>query len=174
MTKTFATLSVLCLTQFIGCAADPADNDEPVSVKHPTDRLVFLESASVDDSAVKHAVQEAMSAMISGDYDRFRSLWIATEEPIKREQFEHRWQPVIKATVRAIKPMRHAQSGDLLYYVDAKLQFDPESRLNHREILFLLVRRNGAWRLSRAPKSLAHEIRQWRFRRSLGETKGSP
>ncbi len=174
MTKAFATLSVLILMQVIGCTAEPADGDKPESVTPPTDRLVFLESAGVDDPAVTHVVREAMSAMISGDYDRFRSVWVATEEPIKRDQFERRWQPVREVTVRAIKPMRHAETGDLLYYVDAKLKFDPESRQRHREILFLLVRRNGAWRLSRAPESLAHKIREWRIKSSVSDATVSP
>jgi hypothetical protein len=55
--------------------------------------------------------------------------------------------------------MRHAEDGRLLFYVDAAIEFGPGVRGAHRDVLFLVVRENEAWRLARAPKSLVESVR---------------
>lgn len=141
-----------------GCADDPAKTSRATASGQEPTRLVFPKSAQVDDPSVNEVVRAMMTACIENDYARFRALWSATEQPLKRRQFDRRWQPIRRITIRKVQPMRHADDQRLLYYVHAGFEFGAGAREPKREVVFLMVWQNDAWRLGRAPKSLVKQV----------------
>ncbi len=140
-----------------GCSSEPeiesAGADASLSAK-----IDFPPSARADDDSVNSIVERALQACVRNQYEEFRSLWLATDEPVKKRHYEQKWQPVRHIVVRKVQPMRHAQDDSILYYVDVNLEFGRGSRKGERDIVFLVVKNNETWRLSRAPKSLVQKI----------------
>jgi len=122
--------------------------------------LDFPVEAASDDPAVNEVVRSSLLACLRGDYNRFRSHWSPTEEPLRRQQFERSWQPIRKIAVATVQPMRHADHGGLLYYVHARLEFGPGAKQTSREVVVLIVREGESWHLARAPKSLVKQLLQ--------------
>lgn len=143
-----------------GCADDRARPDPVSPADRGAHRLVFPQALAADDRTVNQLVRDAMMSCLDDDYDNFRALWSATEQPIKRAQFERHWQPVRRIFIRKIQPMRHAESERLLYYVHAGFEFGVGARRSQGDAVFLIVRENDTWRLARAPKSLTTQVRQ--------------
>jgi hypothetical protein len=153
------TLTLALLIPIGGCEPERKEATRPEPDEPRADRLMFPESAAAADPAVNRAVREALIACIDDDYDRFRASWSTAEPPMKRRKFERYWQPVRTIRVRRVQPMRHAQDGRLLYYVDAAIEFGVGAREPRRDVIFLVVRENDTWRLARAPKSLVNQVR---------------
>ncbi len=141
------------------CTHEPEDSLPAEKAPPPAERLVFPESTAAEDPDVNQAIREALKACLEGDYDRFRASWSAAEPPMESRKFHRHWQPVRSIEVREVQPMRHAEDGRLLFYVDAAIEFGPGAREAHRDVLFLVVRESEAWRLARAPKSLVESVR---------------
>ena len=160
MMKAIASPLLLVILAAAGCADERVRPNPANASEKRADRLVFPEAVAADDRAVNQIVRDAMMACLDDDYDRFRGLWSATEEPLKRKQFERQWQPVRRISIRKIQPMRHARNERLLYYVHAGFEFGVGARRPESDAVFLIVRENDTWRLARAPKSLVKQVRQ--------------
>ena len=120
--------------------------------------MVFPPSLEVGDATVNDFVRTAIEACASADYDRFRALWGATEEPFTREQFERGWQTARRIEVHALQPMRHPKDGGILYCIHASVELAPQVREPNRDVVLLIVKRGGQWRLARAPDSVRKRV----------------
>lgn len=112
----------------------------------------------VDDPTVNGFVRATIEACASADYERFRALWSATEEPLSREQFERGWRTARRIEVHALQPLRHPKDGSILYYIHASVELAPQVREPKREVVLLIVKRDGRWRLARAPDSVRKRV----------------
>ena len=50
-----------------------------------------------------HSSTRRLSTCVNGDYETFRLLWNAKQEPLRRDEFEQGWQAVKTVRVRAIE-----------------------------------------------------------------------
>jgi hypothetical protein len=72
----------------------------------PKDILVFPAELKVDDPALNDFVATAMRICASGNYEDFRRLWSAREEPMSREEFNEGWQAVQEIRIAALQKVR--------------------------------------------------------------------
>ena len=54
--------------------------------------------------------------------------------------------------------MRHPKDGSILYYVHVGIERAPQVREPKREVVLLIVKRNGHWRLARAPDGVRKRV----------------
>ncbi|UCE58541.1 MAG: hypothetical protein JSU63_13985 [Phycisphaerales bacterium] len=148
---------------------DTRDEVSPAEVQTPqVDLLVFPDELYVDDASVNDFVTRAMDACATGEYEAFRLLWTARQDPLPRDEFEKGWQAVERIHIRALEQVAlasDAAGGDsetrVGYAIFAQVQLDP-TRLRgqtdaHRDVVLAIVQEHGDWRLARAPKAM----REW-------------
>lgn len=149
------------------CRRDHQTDSSPDSaaVDQPKTVFVFPDELQVDDEAVNAFLNRAMNTCAGGDYDAFRLLWSARQDPLPRDEFEEGWKAVQEIRVRALEPARLAADPDAgfpeprtVYGVLADVAFDPTHRAAreepHRRVVLMLIREHDEWRLGRAPKSM--------------------
>ena len=135
------------------------------------DLLVFPAELRADDPMVNEFVEQAMAVCAGGDYARFRLLWSAKDDPLRREEYGQGWQAVQKIEIRALEKVilatgsgRDPTGGDNAYVVFAELNLDPNHRAAkhqpRRDAVMLLVQEQGEWRLANAPKGLRAWIKE--------------
>jgi len=173
----FSPLILICAALLcFGSACRPdqdgaTDGDQPGAVRKPTDLLVFPSELYAEDASVNAFVIRAMTDCASGDYEKFRLLWSAREEPLPRNEYEQGWQAVQKITIRALEkvilaedPARGRDESETVYVILADVSLDPTHRAGqrepHREVAMMLVRETDEWRLSRAPKRMRAWIKE--------------
>lgn len=165
-------LTILLVPCLSGCNSESKD-DTPADAKHPVEprpdapqRVVFPESLFVDDREVTAFVRQALDQCAAGDYDAFRRLWTAKQDPMSRDEFEEGWAAVQTITVRALEKVMLAaeddsKSAETVYALFVEVALDPErpagKRQPLREIVLMLTRENEAWRIARPPKAM----REW-------------
>ena len=149
--------AIAALAAVGGCSRDEPE-PESVATPQPGVRVVFPPSVEVDDATINDFVRKTIEICASADYERFRALWGATEEPFTREQFERGWQTARRIEVHALQPMRHPKDGSILYYIHASVELAPQMREPKREVVLLIVKRDGRWRLARAPDSVRKRV----------------
>ncbi len=141
---------------------------DPIAESQPAHLLVFPDSLYVEDASVNAFLRRAMGVCARGEYEAFRLLWSAREDPLTRADFETGWQAVQEIRIRALEHvMLAAETGDddaknsSAYAVFAEVQLDPSlpagQRESHREVVLLIVREHDEWRLGDAPKP----VRGW-------------
>jgi len=147
----------------------PAEPDGPAPVPTRTEpKLQFPIDLTVEDDSVNEFVTHAMLTATSGDYEAFRLLWSAREEPMPREEFLQGWDAVQQVRVRALQKIvisaEHRPEGFSdtdTYAVYVEVALDPEHRAAKekatREAILVLVREGDRWALMRAPKA----VRDW-------------
>lgn len=170
---TLLALTGFILTAGVACRRSaPAETESSSnSVKEPVreePRLQFPEDLNAKDPSVNDFVTHAMLTATSGDYDAFRLLWSAREEPMAREEFLQGWDAVRQVRVRALEKIVIAQENATenspqadMYAVFVEVSLDPEHRAAkdkpQREAILVMVREQNRWALLRAPK----EVRNW-------------
>jgi len=165
--------------------ATPAVNEPIAAPAPPAQRVVFPDSLRTDDAGVNRFISDALDICARGDYDAFRILWSARQDPISHEEFEQGWEAVRLIQVRAIEkvvlPDREATTTssdstggqgvvegtlapDVSIVVFIEVSLDPEHpagrRQPEREVVLLMVQENNGWRFGRAPKELRAWIKQ--------------
>ena len=149
------------------CRRDPQVEPSPDSaaVDQPKTVFVFPDELQVGDDSVNAFVRRAMNTCAGGEYDAFRLLWSAREDPLPRDEFEEGWKAVEEIRVRALEPARLAADPDrgypdprTVYAVLADVTFDPTHRAARgepqRRVVLMVIRERDEWRLGRAPKSM--------------------
>ena len=155
----------------------PAGNAQ----KKPADLLVFPSALQTEDVSVNAFVKSAMMDCAGGDYDVFRLLWSAREDPLPRGEYEQGWQAAREIRIRALEkvmlsadPTRGRDEDETVYVILANVSLDPTHRAGHREanreVVLMLVREHDTWRLARAPK----KMRTWIKERVSGDSKVLP
>lgn len=132
------------------------------------DLLVFPPELRVADSTVNEFATKAMTVCAAGEYEAFRLLWSAREDPLPREEFEEGWQAVQTIKVRALErvmldadPNTGRNEPEEVYVLLAEVSLDPEHRAGQkkpqRQVVLMLTREHEQWRLAQAPKPM----REW-------------
>lgn len=143
----------------------PAGNetDRPPEPPTPKSVLVFPEALKVADDSVNRALHHAMTVSMSGDYDAFRLLWTAREDPLPRDEFEKGFGAVEEIRIEALEKVMLAggaqnTGGEAVYAAYATIRLDPAENLGQsepeRQVVLMLVHEHDNWRLARAPKTM--------------------
>lgn len=147
-----------------------ADQPQEGAPPKPPDLLVFPEELRVADASVNEFIEHAMAECASGDYERFRLLWSADEQPLSRGEYEQGWQAVEKIRIQAVEQAylssdksTDGHADQPVYAVLAKVELDPEHRVGRREpkreAVLMIVYDQQAWRLAHAPTAMRDWIK---------------
>ena len=126
-----------------GCRPEESnrgDDRPPVAEKPEVELLVFPDELRVADESVNSFMTRAMETCAAGDYNAFRLLWSAREEPLTAREFEEGWEAVREIRVRALERVLLAPEPD---HAEAR-----------PEVILMLVREHDEWRLARAPQAM--------------------
>lgn len=148
------------------CNKEAQTPDKPTVAVQSKTNLIFPDQLRVDDATVNTFVRSALTQCASSDYEAFRSLWTAKQEPISKAEFSEGWDAVRRIEVRALEKVLLAMGDDgkttePVYVLLAEVELDAAARVGKREpireIVLMLVREHDQWRLAGAPK----EMREW-------------
>ena len=174
---TFLIWCVACAGYASGCRRGGDENasrrgdDMPIGEAPKADSvLVFPDDLRMADAGVNEFVARAMTTCAKGEYDAFRLLWSAREEPLPREEFEQGWQAVQTIRVRALEKVKLAPDArttppqdEVAYALLAEVSLDPTHKAGQREpqreVVLMLTREHDEWRLARAPKPMRNWVR---------------
>ena len=140
-----------------GCEREEIPAAEPVPPPEPQ-ILDFPAELRAQDESVNLFIRDVIDTCASGDYDAFRMLWSARDDPFPRDQFHRAWQSVQKVTVKALRPLVNPNDGSTLYAVRAWVELDPTVREPQRDVVILLTWENNQWRLTVPPEGLSDEL----------------
>jgi hypothetical protein len=161
--------ALVCLGSACRPEQDDSSSDDPQSTAQKApELLVFPTELYVEDASVNAFVERAMADCASGDYETFRLLWSAREEPLPRDEYEQGWQVVQKIEIRALENVvlgvsqaQGREEPENAYVVLADVALDPAhpagEREPNREVAMMLVQEAGEWRLGRVPEV----VRTW-------------
>lgn len=162
---------LVCMTWACEPDAPPPviPSNEPKAVESGPE-LAFPDELRVTDKAVNDFLDHAMRLGASGNYDEFRLLWSARDEPLSRAEYDEGWQAVRTIRIRALERVQLASGDgpapptvDPVYAAYAEVELDPTQKAGKREarrkVICMLVQEHGEWRLARAPKPLREWLR---------------
>lgn len=143
----------------------------PAAPERKEEIVVFPSWLRVDDATVNEFVRKALAQCAAGDYDAFRRLWTARQEPLPRGEFEEGWQAVQRINVRALEKVMLTGDADhdhadaeTVYALLVEVSLDPTRRAGqrepHRDIVLMLSRERDQWRLARPPKTMREWIKK--------------
>ena len=131
----------------------------------PRYSVVFPPELRADDPAIDALLDQALTACAEGDYDAFRLLWTAREDPVTREQFDYGWQALTELRVLALERLQDQADGSAVYLFCVRVQLDPAELPAHlpprRYVVLMARHEEERWCLARAPAPL----RAWALRR---------
>jgi hypothetical protein len=164
---------VCLLLMLSGC--DPSTSESPKGSDQvepkPANILIFPVDYYAKDETVNTFVRRAMADCASGDYQKFRLLWSAREEPLPRGEYDQGWQAVQEIRIRVLQevilaadPQRGRQEDQTVYGLAADVSLDPAHRAGRkepsREVVLMVVSEQGSWRLARPPQDMRNWIKQ--------------
>ncbi|MBI4717812.1 MAG: hypothetical protein HY763_08420 [Planctomycetes bacterium] len=131
---------------------------------------MFPDELRVTDPGVNDFLDRAMRLGASGNYDEFRLLWSARDEPLSRAEYDEGWQAVRTIRISALERVQLASGdgpapprADPVYATYAEVELDPTQKAGKRDarrkVICMLVQEHGEWRLARAPKPLREWLR---------------
>ena len=162
----------MLLVSATNCREDHSTPATPPSKRESeqsTAELIFPDSLRVADESVNIFVRTALSQCASGNYEAFRALWSAKQDPISRAEFGEGWQAVHRIEVRGLqKVLLAADQGpaasEPVYVLLVEVALDPAQKAGKREplreIVMMLVHEHEQWRLAGAPKAMREWIKQ--------------
>jgi hypothetical protein len=168
--QSFIAAAILFLV--VGCRDDEKNRQETSSAKaveSGTAELIFPESLRAGDESVNIFVRTALTQSAGGNYEAFRALWSAKQEPISRAEFDEGWQAVKRIEVRGLQQARleneqDSAASNVVYVLLVEVALDPAQKAGQREprreIVMMLVREHDQWRLAGAPKPMRDWIKQ--------------
>jgi len=118
----------------------------------------FPAALQPDDPSVGAFIQHVVDTCVAGDYDAFRLLWSAREDPFSRDAFERGWRAVQRVTLVHVQKFRRREEGDIVYGVHARVELDDSVPESQREVVLLIVREGDQWRLVRPPTGLHEQL----------------
>lgn len=156
-----ACLLILCAVAgwaLCGCGRrEPVDEGRTA----PSRREAVVEfpvEMQPDDPSVVAFVRQVVDTCVSGEYDAFRLLWSAREDPYPRDAFERGWRAVQRVTFVNVEKFRRRAEGDIAYGVRARVELDDSVSEPRRDVVFLIIREAGEWRLARPPAGLSEQL----------------
>ncbi len=153
------TAAVLGIVAAGGCrreeTAPPAGGGAPPPAP---ELLIFPPELRAEDERVNQFLVTVLDTCASGDYEAFRMLWSASDDPFPREQFHRAWRSVRQVTVLGLRAVRDADTGQIGYAAWARVELDPAVREPQREVRILLKQEEGQWRLTHPPAPLPDDL----------------
>ena len=155
-----------------GCRRDedavPSDQRPDTVPTQQVGVLVFPDELRVDDASVNDFLRQAMTVCTTGDYEAFRLLWSARQDPLPRDEFEKGWQAVLEIKIRALEEIILApddgadpSEGQTVYVTCADVRLDPKRLTREqepeRQVILMLAQEHDEWRLAKAPE----QVRAW-------------
>lgn len=117
----------------------------------------FPKSLQPDDTSVTAFIHRSIDMCVTGDYNAFRLLWTAREDPFPRDAFERGWRSVQRVRILGVQKFRRKVEGDIVYGVHARIELDESVPEPQRERVLLIVQEADEWRLARA----TDRLHQW-------------
>lgn len=157
------------LTLTAGCRKEESQNATPVAPTPAPRRaeLIFPDALRVADESVNTFVRDALHQSTLGEYESFRSLWTARQDPISRGEFEEGWQAVDRIEVRGLEKVlleAEKDAPEQVYVLLVEVSLDPQRRAGKREpvrqIVLMLVPELDRWKIAAAPKPMRDWIKQ--------------
>jgi len=164
----FGSIRVRVCVSVIACAVltvggcKPSTSQESLSTPSPSPSpddpaatlVEFAPGFECDEPAVPELLTKAVRACIDQDYEAFRLLWSAREDPISEKEFIRAWRASPKFTLKEMHKMKTPE-GEVFYAVRAFVSLDPnEVPEPERDIVLCVVNESGQWRLKKAPRKL--------------------
>ena len=142
-----------------GCGKEEPEGPKLTPTPSPVGLVDFPAELRAADPSVNDFLCEAFQTCASRDYEAFRLLWSVREDPISEQEFIRGWQTDPRVSIKDLKKMRTPE-GATVYAVRALVEFDPGTVLEpNRDIVLLLVKENGKWRVAGAPRSLTKAMK---------------
>ena len=145
---TVAWVWTLLLPVAAGTCRRAADDPGPQPPDPEPEILDFPDALHAKDPTVNTFVRRVIETCASGDYDAFRLLWSARDDPFPRDQFHRAWQSVRRVRIVSLRPVREAATGRVFYAVRAQVELDPAVREPQRDVTIILAFEDGHWRLT--------------------------
>ena len=144
---------------FVVCAAGGCKRPDQTESGGPApesrEALVdFPKSLQPDDDSVTAFIHRAIETCVTGDYDAFRRLWSAREDPLPSDAFERGWRSVQWVRILDVQKFRRKVEDDIVYGVHARIELDESVPKPQRERVLLIVQEAGQWRLAPATERL--------------------
>lgn len=144
---------------FVVCAIPGCKRPDQTAPAEPApetrDAVVdFPESLQPDDTSVTAFIRRSIDTCVTGDYNAFRLLWSARQDPFPRDAFERGWRSVQRVRILGVQKFRRKVEDDIVYGVHARIELDESVPDRHRERVLLIVQEAGQWRLARATENL--------------------
>jgi hypothetical protein len=137
-----------------GCAEKEKKSPTPSPTPEAVGLLDFPTELRADDPTVNEFLIQAIQTCVDQDYDAFRLLWSAREEPISEQEFKRGWQANPKVYIKDLRK-GPTEEGEEFYAVRALVRLDPDMVPEpERDIVMLLVKEGGKWRLAAAPRNV--------------------
>ncbi len=175
-----------------GCEEHEDTRAKPVeAIPAPTVKraaLMFPESLRVKEAPVNALLEKAMRYCSEGDYESFRLIWTARQEPIARNEFHRGWEAMKEIRIRALERVALATpiggqaeakrdaGPETVYVAYAEMKLDQElirpaegrrdsdvrsaSENVRRDAVLMIVKELGEWRLAHAPKNMRSWVRE--------------
>jgi hypothetical protein len=165
-------LAIVLLTSTPHCREDenaPATPPSNPRIEQATTELIFPESLRVADESVNMFVRTALTQCAKGNYQSFRALWSAKQDPISRAEYEEGWQAVHRIEVKGLQKALLASdegsaASEPVYVLLVEVALDPAQKAGKREplreIVMMLLQEHDQWRLATAPKAMRDWIKQ--------------
>ena len=171
----FAMCAVLACALVAGCRRTennlPTPEPEPEAARE--ELIAFPYELHVADADLNEFVMQALRICLAGDYEAFRLLWTAKQEPVARAQFDFGAYAVKQIRVLALERLRDQADDSTIYLFCVRIEFDTERMPAEvepsRTVVLLALWEADAWRLARAPK----ELRRWILARAEVEEEGT-
>jgi len=129
----------------------PAATPQAALVSFPPD-------VQADDPEVNAFIRKAISVCMSKDkhgkpnYEAFRLLWSALEEPIGQQEFERGFAATQKVTILDVMK-RRTPDDEIVYLVHCLVELDPKQVPQPtRDIVLLLRKETCEWRVATPPR----------------------
>jgi hypothetical protein len=121
--------------------------------------LHFPAELRADDPSVNAFIESAIETCAAGDYEKFRLLWVAKEQPITQQEFQRGWKATESVTILDVQKGR-TLDDPLAYAVRGLVQLDPnEVPEPKRDLVLLIVKENDSWHLKKPPPGVVRNLK---------------
>lgn len=158
--RTLALLLAGCLGAPAGCERETQSGQSPTRASARSVALVdFPEQVRADDPEVNAFIERAIRICQAQNYDDFRLLWSALEEPLGEQEFRKGFAAMRKVTILDLLK-RRTKEGEIVYLVHCLLQFEPAAVPDpERDVVLLLRQESGQWRVATPPEKEARALK---------------
>jgi hypothetical protein len=145
-------LAVGCLSGASGCErSSGANGTAPAASPKPASLVSFPEALQAEDPEINAFIRRAIDICVTEDYEAFRLLWSALEEPLGEQEFRKGFRAARKVSILDLAARRTPDS-EVVYLVHCLVELDPDQVPEPtRDIVLLLRKENDAWRVARPP-----------------------